>query len=258
MHWMPDPISQPRYAFVLGARTRPSQRVGLVLAIVLHLALFALLVRPIHREITALLEMGRLTDHGGGGGGGGGDRMAYISLPAPSASPPASAPEAPVVPAPVVATPAPPPIEFPPTAIVTPETAVAGSVTGTADSSTGAGPGTGGGTGGGAGGGNGPGTGPGSGPGTGGGAGGLARGPRARAEMFPSLGETPKEWRGRPIRVVMTVGVDGKVNNVRFEPDVTGKFGDRMRETFKNYRFRPALSADGTPIESSFVYTINP
>lgn len=257
MHWMPDPISQPRYAFVLGARTRPSQRVGLVLAIVLHLVLFALLVRPIHREITALLEMGRITDHGGGGGGGGGDRMAYISLPAPSASPPASAPVAPVVPAPVVATPAPPPIEFPPTAVVTPETAVAGLVTGTADSSTGAGPGTGGGTGGGAGGGNGPGTGPGSGPGTGGGAGGLARGPRPRAEMWPSVAEIPKELRGREIRIVMSVRADGRVDAVRFEPEIKGKFADRLRETMKNYRFRPALDATGTPVDGTYPFTVS-
>ena len=76
--------------------------------------------------------------------------------------------------------------------------------------------------------------------------------------MWSSLAETPKEWRGRQIRVVMAVGADGKVSDVRFEPEVGGRFGDRLRETFKNYRFRPALSADGTPIESSFVYTINP
>ncbi|MDZ4864916.1 MAG: hypothetical protein SGJ01_15925, partial [Gemmatimonadota bacterium] len=72
MHWMPDPTPQPRYAFVLRDRSRPSQRAGLVLAILLHLVLFALLVRPIHREITALLELGRITANRGGGGGGGG------------------------------------------------------------------------------------------------------------------------------------------------------------------------------------------
>jgi hypothetical protein len=250
MHWMPQPIPQPRHAFALGDRTRPSQRVGLALAIMLHLALFALLLRPIHREIKALLELGTTAALSGGGGGGGGERMAYISLPAPSASTPVPAPQTPVIPPPVVATPTPPLIIPPVTPVVAPEAAVAGSIVGGADSAIGAGPGTGGG----AGGGIGPGTGLGSGPGTGGGEGGLARGPRRRSEMWPSVAEPPKNLRGQQIRIVMSVRADGRVGAVRFEPDMSGKFADRLRETMQSYRFSPALSATGTPIDGTYVY----
>ncbi len=54
----------------------------------------------------------------------------------------------------------------------------------------------------------------------------------------------------------MAVRADGRVDAVRFEPDISGKFADRLRETMLSYRFRPALSPTGVPIDGTYVYAL--
>jgi len=75
--------------------------------------------------------------------------------------------------------------------------------------------------------------------------------------MWPSLDEFPRELRGRPLHVTFSVRADGRVDAVRFEPEIKGKFADRLRETMKNYRFRPALDGAGTPVDGTYPYTLS-
>lgn len=74
--------------------------------------------------------------------------------------------------------------------------------------------------------------------------------------MWPSVAEPPKALRGKVIRVLMTIRADGRVDDVKFEPVLSGKFADRLKETMQSYRFRPALSPTGVPIDGTYVYSL--
>ncbi len=265
----PDPT---RYAFGVQAPVRRG-RAGLVLSALAHLLLVALLLVQLRHDFARVLDPGRLDGRragGGGGGGGGASREAYISLPAPAATPraevavtpppertPPPVPVAPVpVPDPTAVVPPPPPAEpvtaAPPSAPSVPAAAQSGSA------GPGSGPGQGGGAGGGVGGGIGSGIGTGSGPGTGdSGSAGRGRPARPRRQAIPTVDDVPRSYRGVEIRVTFAVNSSGTVERVSFEPEITdGKFRRQLRETMLDYRFYPALGPDGAPIASTYVQTI--
>lgn len=253
------PSRSPRhYDVIPGSPSSRGRGAGVVLSIVLHLSIALLLLIPLRRDFARVLDQGRLTrDEDGGGGGGGGGRPAYISLPAPEATarvavevhPPEETP-----PPVIVTPPVDPPQDIPPPVAESPATVAEPAGT---DSVAGAGPGQGGGTGGGQDGGIGPGTGPGTGPGAGGGAGGRGRGPQPRRLILPPTEDLPKELRGVEIRVTFWIDAAGSVDRVAFDPPVSNrKFAGKLAETMKNYRFRPALGPDGTPIAATYTHTL--
>jgi outer membrane biosynthesis protein TonB len=199
------------------------------------------------------------------GGGGGGNREAYISPPAAPAAPRVR--ERPAVTRPrvepllqvptPVAQPEPEPV---PVAPLDTQPAVAAAAPDSADavseSGGGAGPGTGPGAGGGAGGGTGGGTGPGVGLGAGG-RGGRGRPPEPRQLVIPPS-DFPKELRGRRIEVTFFVAADGRVEHIEVVPAIAnGGFARKFDETMRNYRFRPARSAAGSPVAGSTTITVS-
>ena len=265
----PDPT---RYAFGVQAPVRRG-RVGLILSTMAHLLILALLLVQLRHDFARVLDPGRLDGHragGGGGGGGGAPREAYISLPAPAATPRAEVavtppPEQTPPPVPVAPTPAPDPTPIvpppPPAEPVTPVPPSAQPAAAAAQSGTvgpGSGPGQGGGAGGGIGGGIGPGIGTGSGPGTGdSGSAGRGRPARPKRQAIPTVDDVPKAYRGVEIRVTFAVNATGSVERVSFDPEISdGKFRRQLRETMLDYRFYPALGPDGAPIASTYVQTI--
>lgn len=245
------------YACVPGPPSSKGRGAGVLLSIALHLSIILLLLIPLRKDFARVLDQGQLTrDGSSSGGGGGGGRLAYISLPAPQPTARVTAevhpPEA--TPPPVVVT---PPVEPPPSIPqpVAEQPAQAAETTGS-DSVAGTGPGQGGGTGGGQDGGIGPGTGPGTGPGAGGGAGGRGRAPQPRHLIIPP-DDPPKELRGVEIRVTFWVDAAGGVDRVAFDPPVSNrKFAGKLAEAMRNYRFRPALGPDGTPIAATYTHTL--
>jgi TonB family protein len=59
----------------------------------------------------------------------------------------------------------------------------------------------------------------------------------------------PKELRGLTIAVTFMVRADGRVADVTFAPEPADRgFGRKLEEVMRNYRFRPARSADGLPV----------
>ncbi len=254
-------ILQSRYAFAFSEKRRRSPA-GVLVSVVLHVLIGVLLLWRITEDFQRVLDSGSA---GGGprGGGGGGNGMVFVSLPAPAAAAPKAVPVEPPkqtaapVPDPVPVTP--PPVIPPPVpeqqqvAVATPVAAASAG-----DSVTGRGPGEGGGEGGGKGGGSGPGTGTGRGPGegTGGGEGGVGKAPRARFEMLPPP-DPPKELRGKEFRITFSIDVDGRVRRVVFNPELPkGKYASTLRESAENYRFYPAIGADGNPAPGTFEYTM--
>lgn len=230
---------------------------GLAVSIAVHVLIGLLLLMRIRQDFVRVLDTGSNKPGTRGGGGGGGGSVAYISIPAEA--PRAAAPEVvqpPVQtppPVPVEPTPVPPvapPVEQPPVAAVS-------SGTATGDSVAGVGPGQGGGAGGGTGGGQGPGSGPGSGPGNGtGGDGGNGRGPEPRHLILPPP-DPPKDLRDLSIEVTFFILADGTVDRVSVKPEIKDrKFAKKIDEVMRGYRFRPALSPTGMPINSTYVQTM--
>jgi len=220
--------------------------------------LVLLLLIPLRHDFARVLDAGPSEAGTRGGGGGGGGRVAYISLPAPAASPRVAVEVDPPreTPPPVVAPPVVPPPVIPPPADPAPTAPAQVAAAASPDSVEGSGPGQGGGTGGGQGGGVGPGVGPGTGPGTGGGGGGQGRAPQPRHLIIPP-DDPPKELRGVEIRVTFWVDPLGSVKRVAFDPPVDNrKFAGKLTEAMKNYRFRPALGPDGTPIAATYTHTL--
>lgn len=234
---------------------RPRGRgAGVLLSIVLHISVVLLLLIPLRRDFARVLNPDRLgAGPNRGGSGGGGGRVAYISLPVPKSVAPVEMTVDPPVetPPPEVVTPpvTPPPNIVPPEPAAQPVASAAA-----ADSVPGSGPGQGGGTGGGEGGGLGPGIGPGTGPGTG--AGDRSRAPQPRHLIIPPV-DAPKEMRGVTIKVTFWIDATGAVARVEFDPPVDDRtYAKKLGETMRNYRFRPALGPEGTPIPSTYVYTV--
>jgi protein TonB len=255
------PARRPaRYDVLPGGAPARGWRTGVAASIALHVALVLLLLIPLRHDFARVLDQGRSEAGTRGGGGGGGGRVAYISLPAPQASPRVAVEVVPpsTTPPPVVVTPpvVPPPVIPPPAAEPTPPAPTQVAAAAGPDSIEGSGPGQGGGTGGGQGGGVGPGMGPGTGPGTGGGAGGQGRAPQPRHLIIPP-DDPPKELRGVEIRVTFWIDPLGSVKRVAFDPPVDNrKFAGKLSEAMKNYRFRPALGPDGTPIAATYTHTL--
>jgi hypothetical protein len=137
------------------------------------------------------------------------------------------------------------------TPVTQPSTGEVNAVVG--DSAGGTGAGTGGGTGGGVG----PGTGPGTGPDVGGGgAGGAGTGPQQKRWVIPPE-NSPKELRGKAIRVTFWVDAAGKVQKVELDPEIRDRgYAKKFLEAMMNYEFRPARGPDGLPMPGKTEITI--
>jgi periplasmic protein TonB len=223
----------------------------MIVSLALHVAVVLLILVPWGSELFRVLSAGHPALNTGGGGGGG-NREAYISLPASAPRP--SAPVAPVTIAPPVVqpTPTPEPVQLIPvdTAVTQASAGPASAVVG--DSAGGTGPGAGGGTGGGIG----PGTGTGTGPGAGGGVGGTGTGPQQKRWVIPPE-NSPKELRGRAIRVTFWVDAAGKVQKVELDPEIRDRgYAKKFLEAMMNYEFRPARDPAGLPVAGKTEITI--
>ncbi len=228
---------------------------GPLVSLVLHLLLVVLVVR-VGPELAFRAPAGDLVsaDQGGGGGGGGGRAVQMVALQAPRTAPPP--PLTPARPPAVVESPAPePPIPEPVLAAVdtAPQQADSGEGRGTG-SGTGEGTGRGSGSGSGAGAGSGSGVGAGRGPGTGGG--GTARPPEPRQLILPPP-DVPGGLRGTSIAVTFQVSADGRVLGVAFNPEPPDRgFARKLEDVMRNYRFRPARSAEGLAVPGTTTVTL--
>jgi len=190
---------------------------------------------------------------GGGGpgplGGGGGATRAPRFVSLPSFSAPVAVDVPPVVPPPVVAVaPTPEAVPVEPEPIVVTQPVVAQAATG-ADG--GVGPGTGGGQGTGAG----TGIGAQTGPGTGGPEGYIVPAD-PRWSIMPPMNR-PASLRGRQYTVRFWVTTDGRVTRVEVAPEMADRaYRQRFIEEMMHYKFRPAMTRDGTPIASVFSITV--
>ena len=190
-----------------------------------------------------------LVSGGGGagplGGGGGSPAPKFVALPGLPAPVAAEVPPPPPV---VIVAPTPEVLPAEPEPIPVPPAPVAVAAAG-ADS--GAGPGTGGGQGTGAGGGVGAQTG----PGTGGPEGYIVPADPRWSIMPPT--DRPASLRGRRYTVRFWVAPDGRVTRVEVAPEIADRaYRQRFIEKMMDYRFRPAMMRDGTPIASVFSITV--
>ena len=225
-----------------------------VLALLLHVILVGLLVFGHWRALLTwapALQAGdpAVADRGGGGGGGG---IREIVLPA--YRPPATPLAAPAIVPPVESPPVPAVAPPPPTPAVAVDT-TASSSTSPGQGGTGTGGGSGSGTGTGQGSGTGPGQGPGTGPGTGG-EGGKGTAPEPRQLILPPL-DYPRSLRGRTVLVTFWVNTEGRVERVALAPDMADRgFQRKFVEVMRNYRFRPARSAEGVVIPGTTTVSV--
>ena len=262
-----DAAGRPRPAYrpIAGPR-RPRRSTGAaLLSFLLHLALvLAVFLPPV---IASQLDLpfsegaGGDTPAGGGGGGNRGsgaervipERVTYFQVapapvPTPAPTPVEKPPEPPKPKPPEVPPPAPAAAPAEPAPVSAP---AQGSGGGTgADRSGGSGPGSGGGVGSGVGTGRGSGTG----PGTGGGG----------DEVYPpqvtnlALLPMPVPNKVRPYTMVAWFDVDerGRATLIAFNPSKDNGYNRRIRETLSEYRFRPAVRADGTPVRDTVSVTV--
>lgn len=229
-------------------------------AILLHLLLIGAVVVANWREVlswTPVTELGdRSKERGGGGGGGGSIReVALPPLEKPAAPQVEAAKPPPLPPPEPVAEPEPTVTIPPPAEPVMAVTAVdsAGKSAGQGGPGTGGGKGTGTGTGQGSG--TGPGSGSGRGPGTGG-EGGRGVPPEPRQVILPPL-DYPRDLRGQSVAVTFWVSAQGRVERVALEPEIDDRgFAKKFAEVMRNYRFKPARSADGIAIAGVTTVTI--
>ena len=248
---------RPRLSLTLPPPRRSTW--SLVASVLLHVALVAALVLARWR---GLLSWQEIPPPGSdeavlarGGGGGGGVRM--VALPAYQAPRSTSpVPPPPPVPAPEPVVVQPEPQLLPPAEVVPsppPDSTVRSASAGQGGTGAGGGSGSGIGTG------RGSGTGPGSGGGTGGGEGtgsGKARPPEPRQLILPPL-DYPEAMRGRTIAVTFWVNTDGTVERVTVEPEIGDRgFERKLIAVMRNYRFRPARSAEGTPIPGTTTISV--
>jgi TonB family protein len=63
--------------------------------------------------------------------------------------------------------------------------------------------------------------------------------------------------RGRTIAVTFWVNTDGTVERVTVEPEIGDRgFERKLIAVMRNYRFRPARSAEGTPIPGTTTISV--
>jgi hypothetical protein len=230
-----------------------------LLSFVLHTTLILLMILP------PLLGSGMLDEQlqgaggpGPAGGGGGGtrgtggtdrpleERLRYIQV-APTPAPAAPAVPETVPPPEEKKEETPPPVDL---KIDAPDTKLDFSVApgtggGTgADGTAGTGPGSGGGVG------LGVGTGRGSstGPGTGGGPGTIY--PPTPTDVFIPPMPVPQRIKGTTVIALFDVDETGNVVKFDFTETRDGGYNRRLREVFRNTRFRPATRWDGTPVRA--------
>jgi protein TonB len=257
----PFPIELPRQ--------RPSHY-GWWASFGLHLALaLFFIIGGRSLVVTARGAPSMFAGGGGGGDGGGNGQIRYVTLAPPPPPQPAQAPpqDTPPVEAPtVIPPPEPEPEEEVPveeevvsqvdsTVVADPDALVAAIALamgeGLGEGEEGLGPGSGGGSGGGEGGGIGTGVGSGTGPGSGGG-GGLARDPEPRQLLLPPEVKD-KNQRGTFLNVVFYVRPDGRVHSVEVDPEPSDrKYAKEFRRRMEGYVFRPARSAEGSPVAGVF------
>lgn len=256
----PRPAYRPIAAPLRRRRTSGAVVVSFLLHLALVLAVFLPPVIASQLDLPLSAGAGGATPAGGGGGGNRGsgaeqvipERITYFQVaPAPAPAP---------VPTPVERPPEPPkpkPPEVPPPAPATApaepapvRAPVQGTGGGTgADRSGGSGPGSGGGVGSGVGTGRGTATG----PGTGGGGEEIYPPEVTTMVMLPQ----PVPRKIRPYTMVAWFDVDerGRATLLAFNPSKDGAYNRRLREVLAEWRFRPAVRADGTPVRDTISVT---
>ena len=239
-------------------------RTGVFASTLFHAAILLALILPglLARQLVAPDPEGAGGPGPAGGGGGGNsgrggaanpERLQFLQLARPAATPAPAQPAPILVPLPPLTPPVlevkpetPPPTPQPTAAAPAPSIATAGSGGGSGtDGSSGNGPGRGGGIGSGVG----TGRGSGSGPGTGGG--GQEIYPPAVTNL-PIL-PLPVPSRVRPYRLVATFEVDerGNAKLLSYNPSRDSGYNRKIREMLAEVRFRPATRADGTPVRDT-------
>lgn len=276
------PRPRPPYRPPIGMPARrDSYGVGTIVSLALHGTLLLFILAPFF--VATMLAAppdgaGGAGPAGGGGGGTGGsggsaaeyrpETLRYIQVsPAPDAAPAAEEAEAePALPLPPPPEPEPEPEPTPPPVServppATPAEPLAGSADAQVDLSSAPTPGTGGGTGidgtrgtgpgsgGGIGSGVGTGTGSADGPGTGGGSGDVYLPfPIVQAMVY----DPPKSVKGDTVRVLFDVDTTGRVLRIDFPPTRDRGFNQRLLERMREWRFRPAVRPDGTPVRATY------
>jgi protein TonB len=249
--------SKRAYRPPVGIPTPKERTVGsAITSVVLHVLIILLLIVPLFAPDAIAVVTGGAGGPGPAGGGGGGrggkggtpetdrERLQFVRV----VEPPKPVPP---VPTPVIPPPK-PQEEVPKVDIKTdapPDKVEMSLVSGTGggtgnDGSAGNGPGTGGGVG------SGVGTGRGSatGPGTGGGPGTIYP-PTPVETILPPL-PVPERIKDTQVKVVFDVDEKGAVVDVTFTPTGDGGYNRKLRERLANYRFRPAVRWDGTPVRA--------
>ena len=256
---MTAPRTRPSFRPPVGLPIREEGKArGLAASILLHALILFLVAGPVfvHDALRATREgAGGLGPAGGGGGGTRGtgglvrERVRFIKVEsAPAAVPKVEIP----VPKPIV----PPPPKPEPTPVPTPPAAApveakdASLVTGVgggtgSDGSAGSGPGSGGGVGSGVG----TGRGSGVGPGTGGGSGKVYPPTPTNLVILP----IPVPAKVRPYKLIAYFDVDERGNTtlISFNPSKDAGYNRKIREMLLEFRFRPAVRADGTPVRDT-------
>jgi hypothetical protein len=68
----------------------------------------------------------------------------------------------------------------------------------------------------------------------------------------------PKEARGLTFRVTFFISAQGRVERIAVDPPIRDhKYAEKFAETMMNYRFRPALSPEGTPVASTYIVSVD-
>ena len=253
-----SPTGRPRpvpAVLLPGARRTPWGGVG---SFLLHAAIVLAIVFSQWQELMTWEEIQGPGDGNTGQGGGGGGGLQMVALPAlrSAARPPAQL----VPPPPVEPVPVPDPVvtvsepEVPVETVYRPPDSIPPSG---GQGGTGVGGGRGTGSGPGDGSGIGAGSGAGSGGGSGGGGSGNATPPLPRQVILPPL-DYPGSLRGKRFAVTFWVGTDGRVQKVAVEPDIPDRgFARRFEEVMRNYRFRPARTADGKTIPGTTTVNVS-
>lgn len=229
----------------------------MVTSLVLHALIFFLIAGPVwmHDALSAVREGAGGPGPAGGGGGGnrgtGGliqERVRFVQVAPPA---PVAKVEVPVVKPIVPPPPQPKPEPTPPPAVAPQAEAKDASLvsgvgggSGT-DGSAGSGPGSGGGVGSGVG----TGRGSGLGPGTGGGTGKVYPPTPTNLVILP----IPVPAKVKPYTLVAYFDVDERGNTtlISFTPSKDASYNRKVREMLLEFRFRPAVRADGTPVRDT-------